>query len=52
MWENLANREVSAPFVPRFSHEGDASNFLIMEETEEPLTDSQNPIDSSIFANF
>lgn len=39
-WEQLSNKEVLPPFVPRFSHEGDASNYLVMDEDPDKGPDS------------
>jgi len=46
-WEGLLRKEISAPFVPRFTHEGDASNFLVS------ITEDKNSIkDQADYGNI
>jgi len=51
IWEQYMNKEIPAPFVPRFSHEGDASNYLVVDEKEESVNDLLPPY-GNFFKDF
>jgi serine/threonine protein kinase len=50
-WEQLRRREVTPPFVPRFSHAGDTSNFIPWGR-DKPSVDEQKEEFGDVFKDF
>ncbi|KAI3658353.1 hypothetical protein MP638_007327 [Amoeboaphelidium occidentale] len=51
-WDQLRRREVPAPYVPKFSHAGDTSNFIAWGKADSKVELWDNSIDENAFSGF